>query len=281
MGWFPCRSTCDKQPILEPGAIIFMNEKTFRKILSDLPLGDIRYFAQTGSTNDLALAWTSDGAPDLSLVYADEQTTGRGRMGRNWFTPPGSALAFSLILRPRERERESIGLFSGLGALALVTALKKRGIIAQIKWPNDVLINERKSAGILVETVWMGAEADSVVLGMGINVHPESVPPPETLSFPATCVQSETATLVERFDLLHDVLGELVAWRPKLGSDEFLRSWEDSLAFRGRDVLVQLGAAEEVTGQVAGLEADGSLRLSMGGGEIRGVHFGEVHLRPL
>jgi BirA family biotin operon repressor/biotin-[acetyl-CoA-carboxylase] ligase len=258
-----------------------MDEKTFRKTFSDLHLADIRYFSQTGSSNDLALEWASERASDLSLVYADEQTTGRGRMGRTWFTPPGSALAFSLILRPRGYERANIGLFSGLGALALAEALKKRNITAQIKWPNDVLINGRKTAGILVETVWMGAQAYSVVLGMGINVHPESVPLPETLGFPATCVQSEAATPVERFGLLHSVLAELIAWRPKIGSKAFLHHWEESLAFRGQTVRVEMGAAEEVIGQVAGLEADGSLQLILDGGEKRGVHFGEVHLRPV
>ena len=258
-----------------------MDEKTFRKILSGLPLKAIRYFPQIGSTNDVALAWASDGASDLSLIYADEQTTGRGRMGRKWFTPPGSALAFSLILRPQGRERENIGLFSGLGALALVEALKKYALGAQIKWPNDVLINRRKTAGILVETVWLGTEADSVVLGMGVNVSPASVPPPEELLLPATCVQSETPTPVERFELLHNLLAELIAWRPKLTSDEFLNTWEESLAFRGENVRVEMAETKEITGRVVGLDRDGSLRLLLSGGEIRGVRFGEVHLRPL
>ena len=258
-----------------------MDEKTLRKSLSDLPIREFRYFAQTGSTNDVALAWASDGAPDLAVIYADEQTTGRGRMGRKWFTPPGAGLACSVILRPKGRESENIGLFSGLGALALVKALKKHGLSARIKWPNDVLISGRKTAGILVEAVWMGAEVDSVVLGMGVNVGPESVPPPEMLNFPATCVQCESPAPVERFALLHDLLAELIALRPKLASDEFLRSWEESLAFRGQTVRVQLGETQEIVGQVLGLETDGSLRLVLSGGEIKAVRFGEVHLRPL
>jgi BirA family transcriptional regulator, biotin operon repressor / biotin---[acetyl-CoA-carboxylase] ligase len=257
-----------------------MDEKTFRKSLSDLPLADLRYFFQVPSSNDLALVWASEGAPDLSLIYADEQTAGRGRMGRRWFTPAGSALAFSLILRPNRHEHEHIGLFSGLGALALLEALKKRGIVAQIKWPNDVLIKGKKTAGILVETVWTGAAADSLVLGMGINVFPESVPPPDQLNFPATCIQSELPSPVERFGLLHDVLAELVGWRPKLASELFLHTWEESLAYRDQEVWVRLGA-EEITGRVAGLERDGRLRLDLGGGMIRGVGSGEVHLRPL
>ena len=160
-------------------------------------------------------------------------------------------------------------------------ALKKYGITAQIKWPNDVLIHRRKTAGILAETVWMGTEAESVVLGMGVNVAPESVPPPEILNFPATCILSEAPLPVERFDLLHSLLRELITWRPKLASDEFLRAWDESLAFRGEMVRISVGEAESVVGRVAGIEADGSLRLNLDHGETKNIRFGEVHLRPL
>lgn len=258
-----------------------MDETAFRKLFSDLPVAQLRYFDSIGSTNDEALAWAAGGAPDFSLVYAEQQTRGRGRMGRQWFTPPAAALALSLILRPTGRERQHIGLFAGLAALGLVSALRKYDVIAQIKWPNDVLVNRRKIAGILVETVWMGDEADSVVIGTGVNVAPESLPPVEMLNFPATCVLSEAPRHVERFDLLHTLVAELVTWRLKLASDEFINAWNDALAFRGETVQVWLGEAEPITGQIQAIEMDGSLRLGLAGGQVRTVHFGEVHLRPL
>lgn len=258
-----------------------MNETTFRALLANLPIKNIRYFERIGSTNDEALAWAAMDASDFSLVYAEEQTSGRGRMGRTWLTPPATALALSLVLRPTAGERQNIGLFSGLAALALVSALKKYGVTAQIKWPNDVLIHHKKTAGILVETVWMGAEAESVVLGIGVNVAPESVPPVEYLHFPATCIQAEAALPVERFDLLQTLLGELLAWRLRLASDGFIRAWDEALAFRGETVQVWAGEAEPIIGRVLGIEADGSLRLRLRDEAIRVVHFGEVHLRPL
>ena len=131
--------------------VYFMDEKQLRKSLADLPLGGIRFFKQTGSTNDVALAWATEGAADLSLVVADEQTSGRGRLGRRWLTPPGTALALSLILHPKPTEYNYFSLFSGLGSLALTQILSERGLPAQVKWPNDVLIADRKTAGILVE----------------------------------------------------------------------------------------------------------------------------------
>ncbi len=256
-------------------------EAEFRTALQGLLPGGLRFFASVGSTNDEALAWASSGALDYSMVVADEQTGGRGRMGRSWFTPPGTALAFSLVLRPQGDERERVGLFSGLGALALVDALKARGILAQVKWPNDVLIRRKKVSGILVETVWLGSDVDSVVLGMGVNVSPASVPPPERLIYPATCVQAETQNPVSRIDLLKTLLEAIRHRRAMLAADTFLRDWESALAFRGETVRVWVGEAEILTGQLLGLEADGSLRLALPNGTTRVVRFGEVHLRPV
>lgn len=244
-------------------------------------LAEIRFYPSLSSTNDEALAWAAAGARDLSLVVADEQTAGRGRMGRQWFTPPGSALAFSLILRPQGAEREMVGLFSGLGALALVDALRRYGVPAQIKWPNDVLINRQKVAGILVENVWMGTEVESVVLGIGINVAPASVPPSAGLNFPATCVQAEGQSPVPRLALLQTWLEALQPRRAALASAAFIRDWESLLAFRGELVRVWLDATETVTGQLLGLEPDGSLRIKTETGTERIMRFGEVHLRPV
>jgi BirA family biotin operon repressor/biotin-[acetyl-CoA-carboxylase] ligase len=257
-------------------------ERELVDALRGLPLGGLRFFPTIGSTNDEALAWAAEGAKDSSIVVADEQTAGRGRMGRRWLTPAGSALAFSLILCPRGREREAVGLFSGLGPLALVDALRVYGIAAQIKWPNDVLIRGKKAAGILVETVWMGMEVDSVVLGMGVNVAPASVPPVEGLNFPATCIHAEMQDTIPRFHLLKTLLKALFTRRASIASDAFLHDWETSLAFLGETVRVWAGeTAEPVIGQVEGLEADGSLRVRESGGETRVIRFGEVQLRPL
>lgn len=255
-------------------------ELELRAALQGILPGRLCFFDSIGSTNDEALAWASSGAPDFSLVIADEQTRGRGRLGRAWFTPPGAALAISLILRPQGAEREKIGLFSGLGALALVDALKAHGIEAQVKWPNDVLIRRRKVAGILAETVWLGTEVDSVVLGIGVNVGPDSVPPPEGLNYPATCVQAEAQSPLSRIDLLKSLLKAILRRRAALASDTFLRDWESALAFRGESVRVWVGSAETLTGQILGLETDGGLRLGLPDGAERVIRFGEVHLRP-
>lgn len=255
-------------------------ESQLRAAVDGLLPGGLRFFASIGSTNDEALAWASSGAPDFSLIVADEQTSGRGRMGRSWFTPPGAALALSLILHPTPAERERIGLFSGLGALALVDALRSFGIAAQVKWPNDVLIRRKKTAGILVETVWLGMDVESVILGIGVNVHPESVPPPEGLTYPATCIHAESPHPIPRITLLQSLLEAIRRRRAALQTESFLRDWESALAFRGESARVWINQEQTLTGTILGLESDGSLRLGLPDGLTNIIRFGEVHLRP-
>ena len=258
-----------------------MNPNELNKTLSKLPLGDIKFFESIGSTNDEALAWAANDAKDLSLVVADEQIAGRGRLDRKWFTPPGTALAFSLILRPNVDERPYLSRIVGLTALAVTDALQTRRLTPQIKWPNDVLVLGHKVAGILVESVWSGEDIDCVVIGVGINVLKGSVPPEDQLHFPATSLEDELDYPPDRVEVLFDILSNLIALRPQLGTEEFMNRWRESLAFLGEQVQVEVGSEPPVLGQLLGLESDGSLRLRDGYDKTVAVRFGDVRLRPL
>ncbi|MCE9644618.1 MAG: biotin--[acetyl-CoA-carboxylase] ligase [Chloroflexi bacterium] len=258
-----------------------MNHSTIRKTLAKLSLGDLRYFDSIGSTNDEALAWAAAGAPDLSLVVADEQTQGRGRLDRKWFTPKGSALAFSLILHPGAALRPHLSRTVGLAALSIADSCSGLGLVPRIKWPNDILIDGKKTAGILIETVWSGDEADSLVIGMGINVLKGSIPPAESLQFPATSL--EDALGMEppaREKILLNILSALIDWRERMGSEDLINAWEERLSFRGEQVQVRTGSEPPITGELLGLEPDGSLRLKDGGDKSIIIRFGDVGLRP-
>lgn len=269
-------------------------------LLADLPLGGLRYYARIGSTNEAAIEWAAQGGPDLALVIADEQTAGRGRSGRRWFTPPGAGLAFSVILRPSFLPHmHSILRLTALGALAVSDGLRERYHLAtQIKWPNDILAGGRKLAGVLVEAQWQGDELLAAILGIGINVAPASVPRAEDLLFPATCVEAALGKPVERWDLLHAVIQALFSWRLRLTSADFLQSWGERLAYR--DEWVRISAERDVPGtpggrggvsppngesytegRLVGLNQDGFLKLRTSNGEIELVQFGDVHLRPM
>jgi BirA family biotin operon repressor/biotin-[acetyl-CoA-carboxylase] ligase len=266
------------------GFYMLMNERALHRTLADLPLGGVRFFDRIGSTNDAARTWASAGAsagaPDLALLLAEEQTAGRGRLGRRWFTPPGAALAFSLVLRPQPVERNVIPLYSALGALAVVSALEgEYGLRPEIKWPNDVLLHGRKLCGVLAEAAWLGERAESVILGVGLNVSAASVP--ASPDFPATCLEAASGRAIDRLALLHDILAALLAWRPRLASQEFIPAWEARLAYRGAQVHAWAEGMPIRAGRVEGLERDGSLRLRSAKGESFSISFGEVHLRPV
>ena len=257
-----------------------MNQTNLKKALSKLPLGEVKYFDSIGSTNNEALAWATGGAQDLSIVIADEQTAGRGRLDRKWFTPKGAGLAFSLILHPSIQEKPYLTRMVGLAALAVVDALQTRGLITQVKWPNDVLLNGRKVAGILVESVWSGEEVDCLVIGIGINVLKEAVPAAELLQFPSTSLEESLGSDVSPEVILHDILAGILALRPHIGSDSFIASWEKALAFRGEQVQIAQGNGNSSIGKLLGLEPDGSLRLRDEQGNSTTVRFGDVRLRP-
>ncbi len=248
------------------------------KNLGKLPIGEIKYFNTIGSTNDEALTWAAQSAPNLSIVIADEQTAGRGRLKRKWLTPSGSALAFSLILHPASITHLSRTV--GLAALSIADACSRLGLAPQIKWPNDILLSGKKTAGILIETAWAGNEVTSLVIGMGINILKESVPPAEDLKFPATSIESELGQWVDRENFLKDVLFNFIKHLPQIETDDFLSSWENQLAYRQQPVQIITSANETTAGVLLGLASDGSLRLCGEDGSELTIHFGDVSLRP-
>jgi len=143
------------------------------------------------------------------------------------------------------------------------------------------LLGGKKMAGILVESAWTGELLDGLVLGMGVNVLRRSMPPPEDLLFPATCLEDTLGRPVDRVELLTDILNSLFIWRSKLGTGELLTAWEEVLAYRNQHVRVWGGNVRETNGILLGLDTDGSLRLRDEHGKSVTVNFGEVHLRPM
>lgn len=257
-----------------------MDNNTLRRKLNRVPLSDLRAFDSIGSTNDEALEWVDQGAPDFSLVIADEQTKGRGRFDRKWVTKPGSSLAFSLILIPTEAEKEKISLFAPLCGIAVWQALWDQfNLTAEIKWPNDILLNRQKCAGILVEAAWKGNDIRGVVLGIGINISPASIPPMEHQMFPPICIETALGEPVDRLDLLAAVLNAIHEWRPLLGSQAFFNYWQEHLAFKGESVRIEQSPKPSIIGVVKGIDNTGRLLLTLPDGKEKAISIGDVHLR--
>lgn len=259
-----------------------MEINVLNEILAGTKVKEFKYFDTIDSTNDEALRWSDSGAADFSLVIADEQTKGRGRLNRHWVTNPASALAFSLILQPTPEERNQLALFASLCGLALRDTLETQfGLNAKIKWPNDVLLDRRKTAGILVEANWSGDQISGIVLGIGVNVTRESVPPDSAQLFPATCIEEHIDHQVDRYTLLQGVLNSISDWRVKLGTPQFFNTWQRHLAFKGELVCIEDSQKASIIGRVKGIDTRGHLVLILDNGSQRDFEVGDVHVRLL
>lgn len=242
------------------------------------PLGRrVLFFNTTGSTNDVALAMASRVDADGAFVIAEEQTAGRGRYGRTWFSPPGSGLYVSVVLRPSTARRDpqrATGLVTLAAGLALAEAIEAAtGLRADIKWPNDLLVGRRKLAGILAEAA--GAEMN-VILGYGINVR-SSVYPPE-IGDRATSLETELGRPIDRATLCAETLAAISErYRDLLAGrfDAILDGWRGrASSSRGARVrwMTPSGSASGVT---AGIDDRGAL-LAQVGDRVETIVGGEV-----
>jgi BirA family biotin operon repressor/biotin-[acetyl-CoA-carboxylase] ligase len=228
--------------------------------------------AETGSTNDDALDAARHGAPHGAVFVADAQRSGRGRRGSTWTSPPGENLTFSVLLRPTvPPERISaIALVAGLAVRAATAARVPDGVF--IKWPNDVLCNDRKLAGILVESRMDGASVDAVVVGIGVNVHMRDLPP-------------EIATLATSLALLGDaspnrealLAGVLAGFEERLrrfevaGLSALLSELNVHDALHGRALRVG-----DLFGEGAGIGDDGALLVRDARGVVHRITSGAI-----
>lgn len=259
-----------------------MNEQKLTLALNGLGVFDFQYFDKVSSTNDMALDWIASSPQEYAAVMADAQTAGRGRQNRRWVTTPGASIALSIIVYPSSVEQEELGLFPLAAGLAVAHAVENQGIkTVQLKWPNDVLIMQMKTAGILVETVWDGASLKGLVVGIGINVLADAVPPSDSLLFPATCIQSHADQEPDQITLIADTIANLQRIRKDLTSPDFVQRYTSKLAFRGQKVSIRESDAQITTGEIAGIDPSGQLCLRLDDGRIQTFPAGDVSLRPL
>jgi BirA family transcriptional regulator, biotin operon repressor / biotin---[acetyl-CoA-carboxylase] ligase len=256
-----------------------MDQETLKLLLQDTPITGLRYFDAVGSTNDMATQWIESCPSDFSIVIADQQTTGRGRMKRKWVTNPGSALAFSLILHLSPDEVPHAGLVPFLAAVSVSAALEQLyQLQPQIKWPNDILLNGKKITGILVESVWKDESHVSVVIGIGVNITPASLPEVENLALPATCVEEEAGQAVDRWQLLSAILNSMYQWRAEIGKGSLIDYINLRLAYKEQQVRIIENFGAELNGQLIAIDPSGAL-LIKSDSRLIPINIGDVHLR--
>jgi BirA family transcriptional regulator, biotin operon repressor / biotin---[acetyl-CoA-carboxylase] ligase len=265
----PLRETALRRGLLRPGGL----------------WTDLRYLANTGSTNADAAAAARQGAPEGLLIVADEQTQGRGRLARQWQSPPRAGIAMSVLLRPGDAVAErgwspitqsGYAFLPLLAGVALVETVRRLAEVnAVLKWPNDLLIDDKKAAGILAESVGDGA----VVVGVGLNVtlRADELPRPD-----ATSLQLAGSSCVDRDPLLRALVRGIESWYLRWRDADgdavacgLLESYRFHCATIGANVSVSMPGGADVVGVVTGVDDEG--RLVIGD---RTVAAGDVvHLR--
>ena len=253
-------------------------------LLTTLRLGRAHeHHASLASTNDRALAWLAEGAPDGALVTADAQTAGRGRLGRRWQSPAGRDIYASVILRPGAPTAElgalslavGLGLYRGLRSV-YGDALAGLGL----KWPNDLLLEGRKLGGILCESRWRGSEVELVV-GFGINVHRrrEQFDPELRELATSLAMVLEPEQRRGRAQLLTALLGGLERSLERFWSAGFAsmrRDYEACCVVLGREVEIEAAGGRE-RARVVGVADDGALKVErLADGAPLSVRSGEV-----
>ena len=255
------------------------------QMYSTYPIDDLRtrfigqktlYYPVTSSTMDVAKQAIRDGAREGTIIIADYQTSGRGRLGRKWISSPDDSILLSIILYP---EIEELRLLNMIAALAVAQSIEKLTDLKPIlKWPNDVLIEGKKVSGALIESDVQGEQANSAIVGIGLNVNLDPSSMPE-ISETATSLKEMLGREVSRLDMLESLLCEFEELCQALHHGEPIhKEWQRRLDTIGREVAVKQGN-EVLEGYAESVDKDGNLLLRCPDGTLATIISGDVTLK--
>jgi len=240
---------------------------------------EIHFYESLGSTNTVAYELAEQGAREGAVVIADEQTKGKGRLGRSWISPAEGGIYLSCILRPDILPNE-VSEITLVAAVSAVKAVRKfSGLDALIKWPNDILVSDRKVAGILTELKGESDRVDFIILGLGINVNTSR----KALPAGGTSLKEESKSSADfsRVELVKILLKELETEYMKFKKNGFeavkseLRSYSCAL---GRHVSVTASGGKKISGKAVDINENGALVIKMNDGSRRAFLSGDVTL---
>jgi BirA family biotin operon repressor/biotin-[acetyl-CoA-carboxylase] ligase len=254
-------------------------------LFSDLSaISLVEHHQSIGSTNDRARELAAQGVPEIALVAADEQLAGRGRQGRSWYTPPGTALAFSLLTRPVIAAPQAMRLTMLAGLAAVEGIQYATGLRLDLKWPNDVVFHtaERwwKVGGILTECAFQGDDIAYAVTGIGLNVNVDFSQQLELREI-ATSLMHLAGGKVDRWDVLKAVVAAWIDRYAEIAEADGLReAWAARLINLRRNIRINLND-QIVEGYASGVDDDGALLLRTADGRAQRLLSGDVTLHDL
>jgi BirA family biotin operon repressor/biotin-[acetyl-CoA-carboxylase] ligase len=240
--------------------------------------GEIAYFTEIDSTNLKAKDLAARGAPEGTIVISEKQTKGRGRKTRNWFSPPRDGIYLSLILRPNIAPRHAPRI-TLLTAVSVAETLRSLiGLELAIKWPNDILVNGKKLAGILTEMSSEKGAIDYVVVGLGLNVNTPIFP--DDIKDTATSLLIETGKRFSRAELVRDYLKRHERYYEvfqSMGFEPIRERWKELTNIIGQQVTIA-AIDSAYHGEVQDIDQDGALILKDKTGQVHRIIFGDVSL---
>lgn len=254
------------------------------EIINALPSGSgpigkkIFFFDSLVSTNTLAMELAANGCEEGAVIISDEQTGGRGRLGRSWSSPPGENLYLSIILRPRIPPRDS-AVLTLMSAVACTHAVRDvSGLPVSIKWPNDMLLSNKKLGGILTEIKSGMDGIRHAIVGIGVNINPGVSGLHEDIRKIATSVRIETGSVQSRTLFATGILSEMNKWYNILlerGKRPVLDEWLLLSSTIGRTIQVE-GPRSAITGIAEGINDEGMLILKLGNGSRKNISSGDI-----
>ena len=239
--------------------------------------GKLTLLTEVDSTNNYAKNLAVKGAPHGSIIIAETQTAGKGRLGRRFVSPRGTGLYMTLILRP-DCTADKLTLLTPLAAVAVANAVDRIcGADTKIKWVNDVYLNGKKFVGILTEGAFKGGNIDYALMGIGVNVGSIKGLMPEELAPFVTSIEDETGVKYPIGKIASEIVSEVERLLPELQSGEFIKVYRDKSCVIGKEVRVTRYTPAR-TGKAVGIAHSGGLTVQYPDGKIEVLMSGEAEI---
>ena len=240
---------------------------------------EILFFETVSSTNTVALE-LAEKATEGTVVLADSQDKGRGRLGRTWISPSGVNIYMSIILRPQIKAKDG-SLITIMSAVACAEAIKNvTGVKISTKWPNDLMINNKKVGGILTELKTQQQKITSAIVGIGINVNTDVREFPVDMQQKATSLKNEAGVSYSREPIVAEILNEMDRWYKTLTTLEkeaILQAWKNLTSTLGREVMI-ITPHETLTGTAEAIDNEGMLIVRLPSGKTKRINSGDLKI---